>query len=50
MATEYYGLALWRLDASGVLARDSLLDWKVFPLVATTNDLNGDGRAGCGHR
>ena len=43
MATEYYGLALWRLDASGVLARDSLLDWKVFPLVATTNDLNGDG-------
>ena len=43
MATDYYGLALWRLDASGVLARDSLLDWKVFLLVATTSDLNGDG-------
>ena len=43
MATEYYGLALWRLDASGVLARDSLLDWKVFLLVATASDLNGDG-------
>ena len=42
-ATYYYGLALWRLDASGVLARHSLLDWKVFPSVATTSDLNGDG-------
>ena len=41
--TDYYGLALWRLDASGVLVRDSLLDWKVLPLVATTSDLNGDG-------
>ena len=41
--TDYYGLALWRMDASGVLARDSLLDWKVFPSVATTSDLNGDG-------
>ena len=41
--TDYCGLALWRLDASGVLARDSLLDWKVFPLVATTSDFNGDG-------
>ena len=41
--TDYYGLALWRLDASGVLARHSLLDWKVFPSVATTSDLNGDG-------
>ena len=41
--TDYYGLALWRLDASGVLARHSLLDWKVFPSVATASDLNGDG-------
>ena len=41
--TEYYGLALWRLDASGVLARHSLLDWKVFPSVATASDVNGDG-------
>ena len=43
LATDYYGLALWRLDASGVLARHSLLDWKVFPSVATASDLNGDG-------
>ena len=42
-ATDYYGLALWRLDASGVLARDSLLYWNVFPSVATASDLNGDG-------
>ncbi|MDE2814402.1 MAG: T9SS type A sorting domain-containing protein, partial [Gemmatimonadota bacterium] len=41
--TDYYGLALWRLDASGALERDSLLDWKVFPSVATTSDLNSDG-------
>ena len=41
--TDYYGLALWRLDASGVLARHSLLDWKVFPSVATASDVNGDG-------
>ena len=41
--TDYYGLALWRMDASGVLARDSLLDWKVLPLAVTTSDLNGDG-------
>ena len=42
--TNYYGLTLWRLDASGVLARHSLLDWKAFPLhAATTSDLNGDG-------
>ena len=31
------------MDASGALVRDSLLDWKVFPSVATTSDLNGDG-------
>ena len=42
-ATDYYGLALWRMDASGVLASDSLLDWNVFPSVATASDLNGDG-------
>ena len=42
--TDYYGLALWRLDASGVLARHSLLDWKVLPThAATASDLNGDG-------
>ena len=40
---EYYGLALWRLDASGGWTRDSLLDWKVRPSVATASDLNGDG-------
>ena len=40
----YYGLALWRMDASGVLARESLLDWKVLPAhAATASDLNGDG-------
>ena len=40
----YYGLALWRMDASGVLARHSLLDWKVRPShAATASDLNGDG-------
>ena len=42
--TDYYGLALWRLDASGVLARHSLLDWKAFIAhAATASDLNGDG-------
>ena len=42
--TDHYGLALWRLDASGVLARHSLLDWKAFPShAATASDLNGDG-------
>ena len=41
--TDYYGLALWRLDASGGWARDSLLDWKVLPSQATASDLNGDG-------
>ena len=42
--TINHGLALWRLDASGVLARHSLLDWKVLPAhAATASDLNGDG-------
>ena len=41
--TDYYGLALWRLDASGGWTRDSLLDWKVLPSVASASDLNGDG-------
>ena len=42
--TDYYGLALWRLDASGVLARHSLLDWQVLPShAATASDVNGDG-------
>ena len=40
---DYYGLALWRMDASGGWTRDSLLDWKVLPYVATASDLNGDG-------
>ena len=40
---EYYGLALWRLDASGGWTRDSVLDWKMLPSEATTSDLNGDG-------
>ena len=40
----YYGLALWRMDTSGVLARHSLLDWQVRPShAATASDLNGDG-------
>ena len=42
--TDYYGLALWRMDASGVLARHFLLDWQVRPShAATASDLNGDG-------
>ena len=42
--THYYGLALWRLDASGGVARHSLLDWKAFIAhEATASDLNGDG-------
>ena len=42
--TDLYGLALWRLDASDVLARESLLDWKAFIAhAATASDLNGDG-------
>ena len=40
---DYYGLSLWRLDASGVLVRDSLLDWQILPSEATTSDFNGDG-------
>ena len=41
---DYHGLALWRLDASGGMARHSLLDWKAFIAHgATTSDLNGDG-------
>ena len=40
---DYYGLVLWRLDASGGLARHSLLDWKVLPSEATASDVNGDG-------
>ena len=40
---DYYGLVLWRLDASGGWTRDSLLDWKVLPSEATASDLNGDG-------
>ena len=40
---DYYGLALWRLDTSGGWTRDSLLDWKVLPSVATASDVNGDG-------
>ena len=41
--TDYYGLSLWRLDASGGRTRDSLLDWKVLPSEAIASDLNGDG-------
>ncbi len=39
-----YGLALWRMDASGGWTRDSLLDWKALPSHdAIASDLNGDG-------
>ena len=42
--TNDYGLALWRMDASGGWTRDSLLDWKALsPHIATASDLNGDG-------
>ena len=41
--SDYYGLSLWRLYASGEWKRDSLLDWKVLPSQATASDLNGDG-------
>ena len=42
--TDYHGLALWRLDASGVMARHSLIDWKAFIAHgATASDVNGDG-------
>ena len=43
LETDYYGLALWRLDASGGWTRDTLLDWKVLPSVTSASDLNGDG-------
>ena len=42
--TDRYGLALWRMDASGGWTRDSLLDWKALSSHdATASDLNGDG-------
>ena len=42
--TDYHGLVLWRLDASGGVVRDSLINWKAFIAHgATTSDLNGDG-------
>ena len=42
--TDYHGLVLSRLDASGGVVRDSLLDWKAFIAHgATASDLNGDG-------
>ena len=45
---RYYGLALWRLNASGGWTRHSLLDWKALSSRrashrATASDLNGDG-------
>ena len=44
LSTEDYGLALWRMDASGGWTRDSLLDWKALSSHrATASDLNGDG-------
>ncbi len=43
--TTYYGLALWRLDASGVLDRHTLLGSQVLvPHRAIASDLTGDGR------
>ncbi len=40
----YHGLALWRLGASGVLARHTLLGSQVLmPHRAITSDLTGDG-------
>ncbi|MCE2447399.1 MAG: VCBS repeat-containing protein [Candidatus Latescibacteria bacterium] len=42
--SDYYGLALWRMDASGGWAHDSLLDWKALSSHdAIASDLNGDG-------
>ena len=39
-----YGLALWRMDASGGWTRHSLLDWKALSSHhAIASDLNGDG-------
>ena len=40
---RYYGLTLWRLNASGGWTRHSLLDWKVLSSSIATADLNGDG-------
>ena len=43
--TTYYGLALWRLDASGVVSRHTLLGSQVLvPHRAIASDLTGDGR------
>ena len=43
-STSYYGLALWRLDASGEVARHTLLGPQVLlPHRAIASDLNGDG-------
>ena len=42
--TTYHGLALWRLDASGVLVRHTLLGPQVLlPHRPIAHDLNGDG-------
>ena len=42
--TDVYGLALWRMDASGGWTRHSLLDWKALSSHhAIASDLNGDG-------
>ena len=42
--TTYHGLALWRVDASGVLVRHTLLGSQVLvPHRAIASDLNGDG-------
>ena len=44
LGSNNYGLALWRMDASGGWTRHSLLDWKVRPSdAAIASDLNGDG-------
>ena len=41
---SYHGLALWRLDASGVLAHHTLFDSEVFfKGRGVARDLNGDG-------
>ena len=48
--TDYYGLAVWRLDASGGVARHSLLDWKAFIAHAATRQRpQRRWRAGCGY-
>ena len=44
VGTSHYGLALWRLDASGVVERHTLLGPQVLlPHRAIASDLNGDG-------